>query len=77
MKICTNENYANDFIHLFSSSPTGALFSVVTAVENGASLVSALIFPIVIPLALQHGLSPGVVYLLMASMCILPLLLLL
>ncbi len=60
-----------DLLCLYFSK--GALFSVIASAEVGATLLSGLIFPVVIPLVIKHGISPGVAFLLMACLCIIPL----
>ena len=50
----------------------GALFSFVASSEVMAALLAGVIYPIVYPATINHGLSPGTAFLIMAALCILP-----
>ena len=57
---------------VFSLFLPGALFAFVASSEVLASAVATAFYPNVYPLTLSHGLRPGTAYLIMATLCILP-----
>lgn len=50
----------------------GALFSIVASAETLGGLVAGVVYPIILPLTLEHNLRPGTAYMVMAALGLIP-----
>jgi len=46
---------------------------VVSSTENLGMLIGEVAFPLILPLSLEHNLSPGTAYIVMAALGVVPL----
>ncbi len=50
----------------------GALLSIVASAESLSVVIGGVAYPILFPLTLEHGWSPGTVFLMMAAFGVIP-----